>query len=641
MRGAVRTHMLPDSHQLRQPPCDRANSDPLKSTSPKGFSEKRSFRKPAKKQSAPSSSYVQETLNTFLNLWPHRFNYLHAPHPDPGEKPNWQTESRHPLADRLIIQGASLLGVRPGAQTAYALLDIDRGSPYHPRRDPLALQRICDALEPLGIVAHVVLTSSHSQGLHIYLPFGKSFPSWQIALVITTLLENAGFKIRPGWLEVFPNRKPFSATGKASLFNGHRLPLQQGSYLLNADLQPIASSQQSFVRQWDLATERNDINKKLIKQTVRQSRRKAYRVTGKANKFINDLNADTEPGWSGQGQTNYLLGRIAMRSFIFGHVLYADEPLTGQSLIDDIVKTARSLPGFKDFCGHQHEIEKKAKEWQRSIEDSRYFPYGLKRTAKAIKVDNSGPSWNKRQEEGARQRIRDAVMALSQQNKLPEAITKRFNLLCVTARMSGETLYDHRDLWHPKYLSERQQAMATPPAPPAPPNLCTREDNSCARGAELLPARTSLLAGAGCNTLTDKAFSEQVAAENRTNQQTGCNTPTDKASEPNEGGQARSKAERSPAPEQMVLNIQWALKVVNANRAAQAEENRQRYERSQQKQTRAEYRAQLQQWADSGDPDPSGGGAAAAQAIGGVRWHNARVGVRSGRSQTGRSAIAI
>ena len=364
-------------------------------------------------------------------------------------------------------------------------------------------------------------------------------------------------------------------------------------------MQPIASSQQSFVRQWDLAAERNDINKKLIKQTVRQSRRKAYRVTGKANKFINDLNADIEPGWSGQGQTNYLLGRIAMRSFIFGHVLYADEPLTGQSLIDDIVKTARSLPGFKDFCGHQHEIEKKAKEWQRSVEDSRYFPYGLKRAAKAIKVKDSGPSWNERQEQDARQRIQNAVIALYQQNELPEAITKRFNLLCVTVRMSGDTLYKHRDLWHPKHLSEQQLAMATPPDPP---NLCTREDNSGAGGAELLPARPSLLAKAGCNTPIDKAFSEQVAAKNRGNQQTGCNTPTDKASEPNEGGQARSKAERSPAPEQMVLNIQWALKVASANRAAQAEENRQRCEQSQQKQTRAEYRAQLQQWADSGDP---------------------------------------
>ncbi len=606
--------MLPDSSRLCKQSIDRADLRSLEHPSDNDFGSSQSSQQSDKKRghtsvhdpihvfnkpSAPPSIYVQETLNAFLDLWPHRFDYLHAPHPNPGDKPKWQTESRHPLADRLIIQGASLLGVRPGPQTSYALLDIDNGSPYHPRRDPLALQRICDALEPLGIVARVVTTSSHSQGLHIYFPLGKSFPSWQIALVVTILLENAGFKIRPGWLEVFPNRKPFSTTGKASLFNGHRLPLQQGSYLLNADLQPIASSQQSFVRQWHFAGERNDLNRKLIKQLVRQSRRKVYRVTGRANKFINDLNADINLGWTGRGQTNHLLGRITMRSFIFGHVLYAEEPLTGQSLIDDIVSTARSLPGFKDYCGHQHELEKKAREWQRSIEDSRYFPYGLKRAAK-VKVEDSGPSWNERQEEDARQRIRDAIATLCQQNQLPEGITKRFKLLCVTARMSGDTLYKHRDLWHPEYLSERQQlAMATPPDPPV---LCTREGNSCAGGAEFLPTRTSLLVKAGCNTPTDNAFSERATAENEESQQTGCNSLADKASEPKQGSQPPSTVERSTAPEQLALNIKWALKVESANRAAQAEANRQRYERSQQKQSKAEYRAQLEQWADSGDP---------------------------------------
>ena len=141
--------------------------------------------------------------------------------------------------------------------------------------------------------------------------------------------------------------------------------------------------------------------------------------------------------------------------------------------------------------------------------------------------------------------------------------------------------------------------MATPPCPPI---LCTREGNSCAEGAKLLPARTSLLATAGCNTPTDKAFSEQEKTENGENQQTGCNTPASEASEPIEGSQQRSTAERSPAPEQLVLNIQWALKVASANRAEQAEENRQQYERSQQQQSAAEYRAQLEQWADSGDP---------------------------------------
>ena len=90
-------------------------------------------------------TFVQELEDRFLALWPHRFDYLYAPHPDPGTKPQWQTETRHPLSDRLINQGTYLYGVRCGSLTQYAMLDIDSGSPYHPRRDPLGIARILPA----------------------------------------------------------------------------------------------------------------------------------------------------------------------------------------------------------------------------------------------------------------------------------------------------------------------------------------------------------------------------------------------------------------------------------------------------------------------------------------------------------------
>ena len=90
-------------------------------------------------------TFVQELEDRFLALWPHRFDYLYAPHPAPGTTPQWQTETRHPLSDRLINQGTYLYGVRCGSLTQYAMLDIDSGSPYHPRRDPLGIARILPA----------------------------------------------------------------------------------------------------------------------------------------------------------------------------------------------------------------------------------------------------------------------------------------------------------------------------------------------------------------------------------------------------------------------------------------------------------------------------------------------------------------
>jgi hypothetical protein len=65
---------------------------------------------------------VQELDNEFLRLFPHRYDYIWAVHPNPGAKPDWQTETRHPLADRTIQQGSQLYGVRFGTETSYALI---------------------------------------------------------------------------------------------------------------------------------------------------------------------------------------------------------------------------------------------------------------------------------------------------------------------------------------------------------------------------------------------------------------------------------------------------------------------------------------------------------------------------------------
>ncbi|HEY9640700.1 MAG TPA: hypothetical protein V6C57_09455, partial [Coleofasciculaceae cyanobacterium] len=98
--------------------------------------------------------YVSEDIS-FLALFPHRFDYIYAEHSQPGQSPNWQTESRYPLSDRVLSEGAYLYGVRFAADTQYCLLDIDRGSAYHPARDPLAIGRIQSALELLGLVSHL------------------------------------------------------------------------------------------------------------------------------------------------------------------------------------------------------------------------------------------------------------------------------------------------------------------------------------------------------------------------------------------------------------------------------------------------------------------------------------------------------
>jgi hypothetical protein len=408
---------------------------------------------------------VEEEQDPFLALFPHRFDYIYAHHPEPGQKPAWQTEKRYPLSDRLIQQGSYLFGVRFGPQTNYCLLDIDIASLYHPRQDKLAVSRIVASLESIGLVSYVICTSSYSNGLHLYFPFTEPQSSWELASVIALLLEQAGFQLKPGQLELFPNPRPYVVNSAPKLFNAHRLPLQTGSYLLNQDFQPIRSDRSRFVQQWQFVQTRNTIDRFTLKRILKQARHQYFCVSGKADKFINDLNAEIEPGWTGPGQTNRLLGRITMRSYIFHHVITGGSPLEGQALIDEIVDVATSLPGYQEWCGHQHEINQRAEEWARCIENSHYFHYGSAQGKYKTRIDSPKgssviestisalPSWNQQQSETTREKIRQALADLLDQNCLPSAATARFHALR-SYQIGGGSLYRHRDLWHPKYIQE-------------------------------------------------------------------------------------------------------------------------------------------------------------------------------------------
>lgn len=441
-------------------------------------------------------AYIQDS-NPFFELWPHRYDYLWAPHPTPAEQAQWQTESKHPLSDRLLEQGAYLYGIRFGKETHYAMLDIDRASAYHPAQDPLAITRIKAVLEEhLGLAGGVLCSSSYSGGLHLYLPFNRSFKTFDVASAIAGVLELAGFKIAGGLLEVFPNRKPFAADDSISLYQGHRLPLQQGSYLLDDTLAPMMSTHARFIEQWQWAAAKNTLDPALLQQALKRLR-KPYCITKKAAKFLNDLNAEIEQGWTGAGQTNRLLGRIAMRAYVFGQMLLElARPLAGTKLVEVILNTARSLPGFNEFCHHQHELEERVKAWARAVENSHYYPYGSGKKPKAnTTADSCIASWNQRQQTAARARISEAVATLQEQGNWPEQATHRFKLLTESG-ISGATLYRHQELWHPK-------------AAPAK----TESGTSQRQGGEsegFPPKPTSLLGDSGCNTSVDKGSTPQT-----------------------------------------------------------------------------------------------------------------------------------
>ncbi|PZV11440.1 MAG: hypothetical protein DCF22_14500 [Leptolyngbya sp.] len=431
----------------------------------------------APRQQAPKFEYVRELDNRFLALFPHRGDYLWAEHPDPRERPHWQTESRHLLSDRLIKQGAYLYGVRFGKETNYVMVEIDAGSPYHPGNDPQAINSMFAALEPLGLVQCVAIQSSDRtpsllsdrRGIHFYFPFEEAQNSYQIAFAVKACLARTGFKVRDGWLEIFPHPRPYQK-GKPSLYRGHRLPLQHASYLLNDDFEPIYTLETEFVAQWNHAQRRNDVDTATIEQVSREIIRKTQFPSTSAAKFNADLDAEIDLGFTGSGQTNYLLGRVIMKGYIFHHVLAGCIPLEGEALTTYAVETTQSLPGYQEFCGHQHEIEKRARDYTRAISTSRYYHYDpskSKRSKSSLKLPSDGestnaPTLNERRSMEAKQRIRNALADMLNKGTLPAQTTARKRAIAARG-VSPRTLDKSRDLWHPEYLQSTSEIDHTPP----------------------------------------------------------------------------------------------------------------------------------------------------------------------------------
>lgn len=460
-------------------------------------------------------SFITEG-DAFLSLFPHRWDWIYAEHVA-ADRPRWQTESKFPLSDRQILSGEKLYGVRFGTNTSYFMIDIDSGSVYHPKRDRFAVRRIANALEILGFTSHVAITSSYSGGIHLYFPLQNDVLTWQLAAVVTHRLQGTGFVLEPGTLEVFPNNRTYSKDGQLSLFNAHRLPMQQGSYLLGDDWELQWGDQAAFVRRWLWAARRNQINQlvfdRLLLAAVEKNR--ARRLSRPANKFLLDLQNDIAPGWTGYGQTNFMLGRITLLSYCFGHYLNGCKPLTGERLVLEIVRLATQSPGYKQWCRHQHEIYRRAEEWARCVENSRrYFPYGYKELRgqpEQTPIEPKPNGWNQRQREDARERLRFAIAVLLNNDRLPAGARERFDILTQDFHFSGETLYHHRDLWHPAFL------WKTPPHPPAKD---TRFGRDCAGGAPAQKTAANLLDQSGCNpapALDWGAFLELLPPE------TGCN----------------------------------------------------------------------------------------------------------------------
>jgi hypothetical protein len=442
------------------------------SSSPKSKSSqspgKTAAPKPAK-HTLPEPFPADPSGKRLCETFPYRWQSIVADNPiDATKKAAWQTLTRYPLRPRTLFtlwqDAAQLVGVRFGSTTAYALIDLDKDGQYHPNQTPGILATIRAALETIGIYRTILIRSSWSGGLHLYIPLPTSVSTFDLAVALKHCLEIQELFLYPGQLEVFPNVKSYGKAGKTVQYNAHRLPLQpgSGSTLLDDDLQPIRGNLEQFFQAWDTAAAGQDMDE-LAKAMTRARKAHRSRRVSRSNKIESwkqDLENEIEQGWTGYGQTNHLLKAIACYGVVF-------ESLSGEALVHYVQEIATQNIGYSQWCRHQHEIRKRAEEWA-SAAEGYYWALGTTpKRGRAPQGGNNIVSFNRKRAEDAQSRIKAALLELEARGELPNGMTARMKAIAQLAKCSFTTLQKYKELWHPQesVIASAEAVSTTFPSP--------------------------------------------------------------------------------------------------------------------------------------------------------------------------------
>lgn len=369
----------------------------------------------------------------------------------------------------------SIIGVRFGQYTKHAVADLDSGGLIHPYTNEEAYRKAKWALEDIGLIEDVTVRSSESEGIHLCYFFEEKVPTFKLACSMRWALEQAGFEIKPGHLELFPNTKQFKKHQKGkkrefSYYNGHRLPLQKGSYLLDKDFVPYSNNVEHFLHAASTSAQNNDIE--LLTSTFEKAERwfkqkyRTYCNKGQGSDYQDWLNNSMRyisEGWTDNHQTNDLLLTIANVGVKAHH-------LEGEELAQFIQETATAAPGFYPHCRHRHEIKRRCQDVARSAE--RYwsaYPSRPKRNftyaemVERLEKRSQKPNLNQIKSEESSRRIAEAIVHLSKVLQgLPRNVKNLMELIRNTSKqlfgigVSDKTLRKKENLtiWHPKYREE-------------------------------------------------------------------------------------------------------------------------------------------------------------------------------------------
>lgn len=259
-----------------------------------------------------------------------------------------------------------------------------------------------------------------------------------------------------------------------------------GDMLFDDDLEPVSDGLEPFLAAMDFTASRIDM------EEVRRACSLAYggqmnrlqswwkrEKTARA-KWIADMEGAIAIGWTGPGQTNHLLGKIACLGIV-------RDGLHGPALVDFIVETATALPGYDSWCRHRHEIDARARDWASSAQQFYWFAGNGQKTRRGTYQDmraaaGSGTkpdkqaAYNAARKDAVLERMQTALEAL--RGGFYPNVTLLFPAVCQKAKelfgsgFSKETWYKY------KSLLPLGEFIAAPVPTPPPATLEETESQS-------------------------------------------------------------------------------------------------------------------------------------------------------------------
>jgi len=135
-----------------------------------------------------------------------------------------------------------------------------------------------------------------------------------------------------------------------------------------------------------------------------------------------------------------------------------------EAIAEYITKTARSAAGFIKYCGDIKRLEQKAKDIAKWC-IKHHFPFGSKK-GEQTENESENTETQKAQKQAERlERIRTSVNELTKTGEMPETIRGMAQAIAKAAKVSVETLYDNKQLWHPEFTETSNSPNTNNSAP--------------------------------------------------------------------------------------------------------------------------------------------------------------------------------